>query len=68
MAHAKEKVTNYPKKQHTKSEGQGLPLKKCTVFLFYMLCRPRNKQVVFLTFISGIYYYLLYRTHIAQLL
>ena len=23
-----------------------MPLKKCTVFLFYALCCPRNKQVV----------------------
>ena len=35
MAHAKEKATNYTKKQYTKPEGQNLPLKKCTVFLFY---------------------------------
>ena len=23
-----------------------MPLKKCTVFFFYMLCRSRNKQMV----------------------
>ena len=46
MAHTQEKTANYTQKQYTKSEGQVLPLKKCTVFFFYMLCRSRNKQVV----------------------
>ena len=35
------------KKQRTKPEGAGLlPLKRCAVSLFYMLCSTCNKQVV----------------------
>ncbi len=39
------KETNNTKKQYTKTEGQVLPLKKCTVFFFYMLCDTRSKKV-----------------------
>ena len=39
------KKTNNTKKQYTKTEGQVLPLKKCTVFFFYMLCDIRSKKM-----------------------
>ena len=39
------KETNNTKKQYTKTEGQVLPLKKCTVFFFYMLCDTQSKKV-----------------------
>ena len=35
LAHTKEKRPIIPQKQYTKPEGQSLPLKKGTVFLFY---------------------------------
>ena len=40
---ATKKVTNSTEKQHTKSEGQVLPLKKCTVFSFlYVMQHPEQ--------------------------